>query len=102
MGEDVGIRGHSGPPRILKASRKFASSLLRSNSSGIQTAGPPCSWTFHESKVESGEYQDESNIHHEPFPEPVPEEQDVYRDDGSHQRHQEKESSRAAFHFRPQ
>jgi hypothetical protein len=38
------------------------------------------------SQVERYEHQDDSNIRHQPFPEPVPEEQDIYTDhDGYHQ-----------------
>jgi hypothetical protein len=45
------------------------------------TRRPPCSWTFQESEVKGGEYQDDSYIHHQPFPERVSEEQEIYSDD---------------------
>jgi hypothetical protein len=41
-----------------------------------------------ESQVERCEHQDDSYIHHQPFPEPVPEEQDIHTDyDGCQQRY---------------
>ena len=41
---------------------------------------------FQESEVEGCEYQDDSYIHRQPFPEPVLEEQEIDRDDhGCHQ-----------------
>jgi hypothetical protein len=43
-------------------------------------------WTPQESQVECREYQDNSDIHGQPFPEPAPEEQDIDTDyDGRHQ-----------------
>lgn len=39
-----------------------------------------------ESQVERGEHQDDSNVHQQPLPEPMPEEQDVDGDYGSYQR----------------
>ena len=36
---------------------------------------PLCSWILQKSQVERSEHQDDSYIHHQPFPEPVPEEQ---------------------------
>ncbi len=64
-------------------------------------APPPCSWTFQESEVEGCEYQDDSYVHHQPFPEPVLEEQDIDRDDyGCHQDYVEC-ADRLASHFSP-
>jgi hypothetical protein len=43
--------------------------------SGAPPRRPPCSWTFQESEVEGCEYQNDSYIHRQPFPEMVSEEQ---------------------------
>jgi hypothetical protein len=59
------------------------------------------SWTFEEPEVEGGEYQDDADIHHQPFPEPVFEEQEIHRDDNGRQQHWIKYDSRLATHFRP-
>ena len=66
-----------------------------------RAAPPPCSWTFQESEVEGCEYQDDSYVHRQPFPEPVLEEQDIDRDDhGCHQDYVEC-GGRLASHFSP-
>jgi hypothetical protein len=47
---------------------------------------PLRSWTFQESEIEGCEYQDDSYVDREPFPDPILEEQDIDRDDhGYHQ-----------------
>jgi hypothetical protein len=47
-----------------------------------------CSGTLQESHVESCEDEDDSDVHCQPFPEPVSEEQEIYGDyDGCHERH---------------
>jgi hypothetical protein len=38
------------------------------------------SWTLQKAQAERREYQDDSDVHHHPLPEPVPEEEDVYAD----------------------
>jgi hypothetical protein len=59
----------------------------------------PCSWTLQESQVESCEYQDNADIHGQSFPEPTPEEQEIYTDnDGCHQ-HDIKHDSYLPVHF---
>jgi hypothetical protein len=59
----------------------------------------PCSWTPQESQVESCEHQDNANIHCQPFPESVSEEQEIYTDyDGCH-RHHVKHDSYLSAHF---
>jgi len=59
------------------------------------------SWTFQESEVEGCEYEDDSYVHRQPFPEPVLEEQDIDRDDhGCHQDYVEC-GGRVASHFSP-
>jgi len=46
------------------------------------------SWTLQEPQIERREHQDNSDVHHQPLPEPVPEEQDVHADhDGHHREH---------------
>src|ERR1019366_5117850 len=60
----------------------------------------PCSWTPQESQVESCEHQDNANIHCQPSPESVSEEQQIYTDyDGRH-RHHVKHDSYLSAHFR--
>ena len=44
------------------------------------------SWTLHEPQIERREHQDNSDVHHQPLPEPVPEEQDVHADHDGHHR----------------
>ena len=46
--------------------------------------GRLCSWTLQEPQVERPEHQDDPDVHHEPLPEPVPEEQDVYDNHDGH------------------
>lgn len=36
------------------------------------------SWTLQESQVERQEHQNDSDVHHQPLPQTVPEEQDIY------------------------
>jgi hypothetical protein len=58
-----------------------------------------CSWTPEESQVESCEHQDNANIHYQPFPESVSEEDAIYTDyDGYHRRHVKHDSYLSA-HF---
>src|SRR5579883_981700 len=46
-----------------------------------------------ESPIEGSEYQDDADVHHQPFPKPVSEEGDVYADDdGDHRQHVEHEN----------
>jgi len=45
------------------------------------------SWTPEESQVESCEHQDNANIHHQPFPESVSEEHEIYTDYNGCHRH---------------
>jgi hypothetical protein len=57
------------------------------------------SWAPEESPVESCEYQDNANIHCQPFPEPISEEREIYTDyDGCH-RHHVKALQLASAHF---
>jgi hypothetical protein len=53
----------------------------------ISTFSPPASsWTLQEPQIERREHQDNSDVHHQPLPEPVPEEQDVHADHDGHHR----------------
>jgi hypothetical protein len=60
---------------------------------------PPCSWTFQKSEVKGGEYQHDSYIHRQPFPELVPEEQEIYTDDNGWQQQYVKYGGRLRLHF---
>lgn len=66
-----------------------------------RAAPPPCSWTFQESEVEGPEYEDDSYVHRQPFPEPVFEEQEIDRDDHGYHREYVECGSRLASHFSP-
>src|SRR5262245_48226818 len=44
------------------------------------------SWTLQEPQIERREHQDNSDVHYQPLPEPVPEEQDVHADHDGYQR----------------
>jgi len=57
-------------------------------------------WTPEESEVESGEYQDNADIHGKPFPESVSEEQNIYTDYNDCHRHHVKYDSNLAAHLR--
>jgi hypothetical protein len=58
-----------------------------------------CSWKSEESEVESCKHQDNTNIHCQPFPESVSEEQNIHNDyDGCH-RHDVKYDSYLSAHF---
>src|SRR5262249_54615210 len=61
----------------------------------------PRSSTLQEPQIERCEHQDYSDVHHQPFPEPVPEEQDVHADNDGYQRehvkHDDCLSSHPAF-----
>jgi hypothetical protein len=37
-------------------------------------------WALQEAPIEGCKHQDDPNVHNQPFPEPVPEEQEVYTD----------------------
>ena len=41
---------------------------------------------FQEPQIKRPEHQDDPNVHHQPLPEPVPEEQDVHADHDGYQR----------------
>src|SRR6516225_6811072 len=44
------------------------------------------SWALHEPPIERPEYQDNADVHYQPLPEVVPEEQDVHADHDGYQR----------------
>src|SRR5262245_36677416 len=46
----------------------------------------PRSWTLQKGQIERREHQDNSDVHYQPLPEPVPEEQDVHADHNGYQR----------------
>ena len=57
--------------------------------------------TLQKSKVESCEHQDDTDVHHQPFPKSVSEEHEIYSDyDGYHRHHVEHDSYMSA-HFSP-
>src|SRR5579872_972507 len=74
-------------------------SKSRSRCSNECRAIASCSWTPEESQVESCEHQDNANIHCQPFPESVSEEDEIYTDyDGCH-RHHVKHDNYLSAHF---
>jgi hypothetical protein len=44
-------------------------------------AGAPSSWALQESQVEGSNHQDNADIHHQPWPELMPEEQQIHDND---------------------
>jgi hypothetical protein len=60
---------------------------------------PLRSWRHEESQVESSEYQDNANIHDQPFPESVSEEHEIYTDYNDCRRHHVKHYSYPSVHF---
>jgi hypothetical protein len=65
----------------------------------VYSIGNICSWTPQESPVESSEHQDNADIHHQPFPESVSEEQQIYTDDDGCHRHDVKYDNHLSAHF---
>jgi hypothetical protein len=63
-------------------------------------ATAPCSWTPEEPQVETYEYQDNANIHCQPFPESVSEEHEIYTNDEGYHGHHVKHGSYLSAHFR--
>jgi hypothetical protein len=57
------------------------------------------SWVSEESQIESREYQDNANVHHQPFPESVSEERDIQTDYDGHHYHEVKRDSDLSAHF---
>lgn len=68
---------------------------------GYSSAVAPYSRMLQESQVERCKHQNDSNIHYQPFPESVPEEQEIYTDDDGCHRHHIKHDSYPAAHFSP-
>jgi hypothetical protein len=56
------------------------------------------SWVLHKSQIESREHQDDADVHHQPFPEAVPEEQQIHTDDNDCQRGNVKRDGRGSLH----
>jgi len=54
--------------------------------------------TLQEPQIERREYQDNSDVHHQPFPEPIPEEQDVHADNDGYQRERVKHDGCLSSH----
>ena len=66
---------------------------------GLTNHARPRSWASQESQVERREHQDDSNIHHQAFPESVFKEREIYTDyDGCHRQHVKHDSYLSA-HF---
>src|SRR5690348_10286734 len=85
------------------AHRSLAPWQVRSPSAQSQrkAAIASCSWTLEESQVESCEHQDNADIHCQPFPESVSEEDEIYTDYDSGHRHDVKRDTCVSAHFRP-
>jgi hypothetical protein len=56
------------------------------------------SWTLHEPPVERCEHQDDSDVHHQPLPEPASEEQNIHAHDDGYQREHVKNDGRVSSH----
>ena len=65
---------------------------------GAVSSSEPRSWTLQEPQTECREHQNNPDVHHQPLPEPVPEEQDVHPDDDGYQRENVKHDSCLSFH----
>jgi hypothetical protein len=61
----------------------------------------PRLWTPEESQAESRKHQDSANIHHQPFPESVSEELEIYTDYDGYYRHYVKHGSSLSAHLSP-
>src|SRR5215831_6922183 len=58
------------------------------------------SWTLQEPQIERPEHQDNADVHYQPRPELVPEEQDVHTDhDGDQREHVKHDGCRSAHRF---
>jgi hypothetical protein len=57
---------------------------------------------LNESQVESREYQDNSYIYDQPFPQPVSEKKEIYTEDDGHQQQYVNHHNDRSFHSHPQ
>jgi hypothetical protein len=75
--------------------------IVRSASAQSQRkdAIAPCSSTPKESQIESCEYQDNANIHCQPFPESISEEHAIYTDYDGYHSHHVKNDNYLSAHF---
>jgi hypothetical protein len=74
---------------------------LRRAKEGPKRSRAPWSWIPEKSQVESGEYQDNANIHSQPFPESAFEKYEIYTNyDGRH-RQAVKHDSYLSVHLSP-
>jgi hypothetical protein len=55
-------------------------------------------WVLKESQIEGCKHQKDSDVHHQPFPEMVPEDQDIYSDDDGYHRHGNHRSCHCDLH----
>ena len=55
-------------------------------------------WVLKESQIEGCKHQNDSDVHHQSFPEMVPENQGVYSDDDGYHRHQVKHGNHRFCH----
>jgi hypothetical protein len=67
--------------------------------SGFSRTDPALSGMFQESEIEGREYQNDPYIYRQPFPESVPEEQNIDSDDHGCQQQYVKYGSRLSSHF---
>jgi hypothetical protein len=51
------------------------------------------------SQIEGSEYQDNADVHHQPFPDAVLEEEQIHTNDNDYQRCNVKHGGRASCHF---
>ena len=69
----------------------------------ISVRSIPTTWlSSEESQVESSEYQDDADIHHQSFPESVSEERDIHTDYNGCHHHSVKHASYLSAHFSTQ
>ena len=93
------LRGPVGDaPYGMIKSISEASLRLWVSGDGEPHCGGLCSWTFQEPQVERRENQDDSDVHHQPRPELVPEEQDVHADHDAYQREDVKDDGCLSAH----
>jgi hypothetical protein len=98
----VGAESIDAVPWHLLRHEHLVAIRTKSEEAGRSCCWQPCSRMPQESQIESCKDQDDSYVHHQPFPEPMPEEQEIKSDyDGYHQ-HYIKPDNHLFLHSQPQ
>jgi hypothetical protein len=75
----VGFHVNDVPARRMRRRRLSGTPVSKDSFYGL--------WVVKKSQIEGGKHQNDSDVHHQPFPEMVPEDQGIYSDDNRYHRH---------------